>query len=58
MTTLIKSATIIDPSSPYHHQKKDILITNGIIDSIKDSIETKDNYTVVKLDTLNVSCGW
>ncbi|WP_299063798.1 dihydroorotase [uncultured Polaribacter sp.] len=57
MTTLIKSATIIDPSSPYHNQQKDILITNGIIDTIKDSIENK-NYQVVTLDNLHVSCGW
>ncbi|MCG1037186.1 dihydroorotase [Polaribacter sargassicola] len=58
MTTLIKSATIIDSSSPYHNQQKDILITNGIIDKIEDSIETKENYTIVELDNLHVSCGW
>ena len=58
MTTLIKSATIIDPSSPYHNQKKDILITNGIIDKIEDSIKNKDNYQLVSLANLHVSCGW
>ena len=58
MTTLIKSATIIDSSSPYHNQQKDILITNGIIDKIADSIKTEDNYQVVKRDNLHVSCGW
>ena len=58
MTTLIKSATIIDSSSPYHNQQKDILITNGIIDKIADSIITEDNYQVVELDNLHVSCGW
>ncbi|WP_158838080.1 dihydroorotase [Polaribacter sp. L3A8] len=57
MTTLLKSATIIDSSSPYHHQKKDILITNGIIEKIDDSIEN-NNYKVVTLDNLHVSCGW
>ncbi|AUC23842.1 dihydroorotase [Polaribacter sejongensis] len=57
MTTLLKSATIIDPSSPYHHQQKDILITNGIITKIEDSIED-NNYQVVTLDNLHVSCGW
>lgn len=57
MTTLLKSATIIDPSSPYHQQKKDILITNGFIDKIEDSIEN-NNYQVVTLDNLHVSCGW
>jgi len=58
MTTLIKSATIIDSSSPYHNQQKDILITNGIIDKIADSITKEDNYQVIKLDNLHVSCGW
>ncbi|ARV14479.1 dihydroorotase [Polaribacter sp. SA4-12] len=58
MTTLIKSATIIDSSSPYHNQQKDILITNGIIGKIADSITTEDNYQVVELDNLHVSCGW
>ncbi|WP_166382961.1 dihydroorotase [Polaribacter sp. 11A2H] len=57
MTTLLKSATIIDTSSPYHHQQKDILITNGIITKIEDSIEN-NNYQVVALDNLHVSCGW
>jgi dihydroorotase len=58
MTTLLKSATIIDISSPYHNQQKDILITNGIIDKIEDSITKKDNYKVIELDNLHVSCGW
>ena len=58
MTTLLKSATIIDPSSPYHNQQKDILIVNGIIDKIENSIDYKDNYKLVELDNLHVSCGW
>ncbi|OAD44954.1 dihydroorotase [Polaribacter atrinae] len=57
MTTLLKSATIIDTSSPYHQQQKDILITDGIITKIEDSIEN-NNYQVVALDNLHVSCGW
>ena len=58
MTTLLKSATIIDPSSPYHNQQKDILIVNGIIYKIENSIDYKDNYKLVELDNLHVSCGW
>lgn len=58
MTTLIKSATIIDASSPYHQQKKDILINNGIITKIADSIESESNYKTIKLENLHVSCGW
>ena len=58
MTTLLKSATIIDTSSQYHNQQKDILITNGIIQEISDSIEKRSNYQVVELDNLHISCGW
>lgn len=58
MTTLIKSATIIDASSKYHKQVKDILITEGIITEIADSIETKNTYQLVELENLHISCGW
>ncbi|MCL7753227.1 dihydroorotase [Polaribacter sp. Z022] len=58
MTTLLKSATIIDTSSPYHNQQKDILIHNGIIQEIADSINSNDDYNVVNLENLHVSCGW
>ena len=58
MTTLLKSATIIDASSPYHKQTKDILITDGIITKIDNSIQPKENYQVVELDNLHVSTGW
>ncbi len=58
MTTLIKSAKIIDPSSPFHNSVKDILISDGIITEISDTIDTKENYTIVNLDNLHVSSGW
>ncbi|WNW02774.1 dihydroorotase [Tenacibaculum sp. HL-MS23] len=58
MTTLLKSATIIDASSPYHQQTKDILITDGIITKINDTITSKKEYQVLKLDNLHVSTGW
>ncbi len=58
MTTLIKSATIIDSSSPYHHQQKDILIINGIINKIEDAIKEDATYNVVQLDNLHISNGW
>lgn len=58
MTTLLKSATIIDASSPHHQKKKDILIVNGTISKIANSIKQESNYKVVKLDNLHVSTGW
>tara|TARA_R110001632_G_scaffold124451_2_gene237401 strand:- start:41725 stop:43053 length:1329 start_codon:yes stop_codon:yes gene_type:complete len=58
MTTLLKSATIIDASSPHHKQIKDILIVNGKITEIEDSIKENDTFKVIKLDNLHVSSGW
>lgn len=58
MSTLLKSATIIDASSPFHNQTKDILINNGKIEKIADSIKPESNTEVISLDNLHVSCGW
>ena len=58
MTTLLKSATIIDASSPYHKQQKDILIENGIIKEINNTISPEENTTVIEFDNLHVSTGW
>ena len=58
MTTLLKSATIIDATSSYHKQTKDILITDGIITKIDDSILATKEYQIIELDNLHVSTGW
>ncbi len=56
--TLLKKALILDPSSPYHQQTKDILIESGQISEISDEIETKSNYQLVDIPNLHVSPGW
>ena len=58
MTTLLKSATIIDTSSPHHKQTKDILIVNGIITEIANFIQQEASYKIIKLANLHISCGW
>jgi len=58
MTLLLKSVTIIDKSSPYHLKTKDILIENGVISKIDNSIENTSNYKEINLDNLHVSQGW
>ncbi|WP_111707458.1 dihydroorotase [Lutibacter citreus] len=58
MNVLIKAATIIDPSSSFNGQVKDILIENGVIKEIENSIENTKNIEVIKLDNLHVSQGW
>lgn len=58
MNILIKSATIFDPSSPFHQQKQDILIEKGFISKISKTIANPNNYQEIKLDNLHVSQGW
>ena len=49
MTTLLKSATIIDSSSQYHKQIKDILIINGKIDKIANRYKTSPHIKLLSL---------
>lgn len=58
MSTLLKSATIIDETSPFHNLQKDILIQKGQIIAIENHIEEKKDYQVISLDNLHVSTGW
>ncbi len=58
MITLLKSATIIDKASPFHNQRKDILITNGIITAVENNIEHTEEYQIINLEDLHVSPGW
>ncbi|MFA5299589.1 MAG: dihydroorotase [Lutibacter sp.] len=58
MNLLLKSATIFDNSSPFHLQKKDILIENGTITKIADQLKNPKNYQEIKLDNLHISQGW
>ena len=57
MTVLLKSATIIDPKSPFHLTQKDILIENGSIKAVDNDI-TKKVDKQIELDNLHVSPGW
>ena len=57
MNVLIKQATIISPSSPFNGQTKDILISNGNIHAIGDSIHEKADHTIEQAG-LCVSIGW
>lgn len=58
MSTLLKNARIIDVSSPFHHQVKDILIHDGVIKKIADTIVETKGDKVIRLENLHVSCGW
>jgi dihydroorotase len=54
---IIKQAKIIDSSSPYNGQVKDLLIENDEIKAIEDSIQD-DNAEVFEASNLHISPGW
>lgn len=58
MILLIKSATIIDKSSPFHNKQKDILIDNGVITKIANSIDNPNHIKEISFDNLHLSQGW
>ena len=58
MNILLKSAKIIDQTSPFHLKTKDILIEKGVITQIANSIANKKDVKAITLKNLHVSCGW
>ena len=58
MNIIIKSAKIIDSSSPFHNKTQDILIENGKISKISKLIDNSNNYKEIKLENLHISQGW
>jgi len=58
MNLLLKSATIIDQSSPFHLQIKDIFIENGTITKIGEKLKNPKNYKEITFDNLHISQGW
>ena len=57
MKVLIKSCKIIDEKSSHNNQIKDILIENGTISEISDSITTDVDQTI-EIEDLHISQGW
>jgi dihydroorotase len=58
MNTIIRGAKIIDSKSPFHNQTVDLLIVDGFIKKIGNSLPNTDNAEELKLDNLHVSQGW
>jgi dihydroorotase len=58
MNILIKSATIIDSKSEFHNTTQDLLIENGLIIKIGDSIKNPKKYQEITLENLHISQGW
>ncbi len=58
MNMLLKSAKIIDSSSPFNQKVKDILIKDGQIVTIADKIKEEKDIAVFTRENLHVSIGW
>lgn len=58
MNVLLKKARILDTQSPFHNSKKDILIQNGIISKIADTIKENNVHKTIVHENMIVSCGW
>lgn len=58
MKIIIKAATIIDAASPFNNKKIDLLIEDGVISNIAESISNDSNIDELTLDNLHISSGW
>ena len=58
MKILLKSATIVDPSSEHHLKRRDVLIVNGKIEKIASSIPSSEKTKEITLKNLHISQGW
>ena len=57
MSTLIRSAKIVDPKSKHHGKVIDLLLSRGRIEKMAKSIKTKATK-VIELPNLHISAGW
>jgi len=57
MKYLLKAVTIIDKKSPFHQQKKDVLINSDTIEKIENQLEDAEAITVAGED-LKLTLGW
>ena len=57
MKVLIKRATILSKTSPFHGKSQDILIENGIISAIGGNLKPKADKTI-DIKGLHISPGW
>ncbi len=58
MQILLRSAHIIDTQSAFNGLVRDVLIDNGLVRQIADSVEAPDGCQVVERPNLHVSPGW
>lgn len=57
MKVLIKNATILDRKSEHFNEKKDVLIVDGTIEKIENTI-SEDGAQIISSDYLQISQSW
>lgn len=55
---LLKSVQIIDKQSPFHLQRKNIGLKNGLITSITDTNESVEAHQTLDCSQASISVGW
>ncbi|WP_442786974.1 dihydroorotase, partial [Flavobacterium suncheonense] len=58
MNVIFKNATILDKESPFHKQKADVKVENGIIKNIGQNLSSENGFEIVELENLHLSQGW
>ena len=58
MNLLIRAVQVIDPSSPFHLQTKDILIRDGMFAGIQHRIDPEEDMEVFNAENKFISPGW
>ncbi|GAB3934336.1 dihydroorotase [Larkinella terrae] len=58
MKVLIRAARIVDAQSPLNGEVRDVLIENGLIRQIGESIDADDSMQLIEREGLCVSPGW
>lgn len=58
MDLFIKNATIVAPGSPHHEQVRSLLIREGYIQAIGESLDSANEQQVLEAEGLHLSIGW
>ncbi len=58
MKILLKNATILNPQSPFHSSRQDLLIVDGLIVEIADKITADKTTQTYTFENLHLSSGW
>ena len=58
MNALLKSAKILDEKSDFNNKIQDILIADGRILKIGDTLKNPKKFQVIDFDNLHISQGW